>query len=89
MKVSKSRELFGGGGAVSVLGDSGCCFLAAVRFFVDDGMVAGNVTVKNSCWRVVESENAGDAIRSGSELGFDLKKARNAMVGTQNADAGG
>ena len=36
----------------------GCCFFAAVRFF-DDGMFAGDVAVKNSCWHVVESENAG------------------------------
>ena len=36
-----------------------CCFLAAVRLFVDDSMVAGNVAVKNSCWCMVESENAG------------------------------
>jgi hypothetical protein len=71
MNTSKSIELFSGGGVVSVLGNGGCwccCFLVAVRFFVDDGMVAGNIAVKNSCWRVVESENAGDAIRSGSGL---------------------
>ena len=41
----------------------GCCFFAAVRFFVDDSMVAGNVAVKNSCWRAVESENTRDTMR--------------------------
>ena len=68
-------ELFSGGGAVFVLDNDGCwccccCFFAAVRFFVDDGMVAGNVAVKNSCWRVVESENARDMTR---KLGVDSR----------------
>ena len=67
-------ELFSGGGTVSVLGNGGCCccccFLAAVRFFVDDGMVTGNVAVKNSCRRVAESKNARDnmQIRGGLEV---------------------
>ena len=51
-------------------------FLAAVHFFVNDGMVTGNITVKNSCWHMVESENAGDAICSGSGLRFDLERLR-------------
>ena len=48
----------------------GCCFFAVVRFFVDDGMVAGNVAVKNSCRRVAESENTRDntQIRGGLEV---------------------
>jgi hypothetical protein len=40
-----------------------CCFFAAVRFLADDGMVAGDVSVKNSCVGVVESENARETIR--------------------------
>ena len=74
MNTSKSMELFSGGGTVSVLGNGGCCccccFLAMVRFFVDDGMVAGNVAVKNSCRRVAESENARDntQIQGGLEV---------------------
>jgi len=95
MNTSKSIGLFSGGGAVSVLGNGGCwcccCFLAAVRFFVDDGMVAGNIAVENSCWRVVESENAGDAICSGSGLGFVLKRLGTRWWGrrtqTQGVDA--
>ena len=51
----------------------GCCLFAMVRFF-DDGMFAGDVAVKNSCGRVVESKNVGDAIRSGLGLGFDSKR---------------
>ena len=35
-----------------------CCVSAVGRFFVEDGMVAGNVAVENSCWRVVKTENA-------------------------------
>jgi len=53
----------------------GCCLFAAVRFF-DDGMFAGDVGVKNSCGCIVESKNAGDAICSGSGLGFDSKRLR-------------
>jgi hypothetical protein len=40
-----------------------CCFFAAVRFLADDGMVAGDVSVKNSCVGAVESENARDTTR--------------------------
>jgi len=52
---------------------------------------AGNIAVENSCWRVVESENAGDAIRSGSGLGFVLKRLGTRWWGrrtqTQGVDA--
>jgi len=51
-----------------------CWFLAAVHFFIDDGMVTGNIAVKNSCWHMVESENVEDAIHSGLGLGLDSER---------------
>ena len=69
MKVSKSMMLFSGSGAIFELGNGGCwccgcCFFAAARFFVDDGMVAENIAIKNSCGCVVESENARDDMQN-------------------------
>ena len=69
MKVSKLMILFSGGGAIFELGNGGCwccgcCFFAAARFFVDDGMVAGNFAIKNGYGHVVESENARDDMQN-------------------------
>ena len=73
--------------AMVVVGAVVAVFLAVVLFFVEDGMVTGNVTVKNSGGHMVESENMRDTMQKlgvGSRSLVTVKNSGGHMVESEN-----